>query len=216
MKRMVKMKPDGMTGKIYQVLELFMKIAYLNLLWMLFTLLGFGIFGVVPASVALLAVVRKWLMKDTDIPIFTLYFRTYKNQFIQSNIFGLIFAFAFIILYINYSYLFVESGLLQVILTIGLILNSIIFLVTFIYFFPVYVHYNLRFLEYLKHSFLMGMINIHFVLLLSFIFVIIYHLFIYFPVYVGLFLPSMIGLTLMSITLISFNIFEKKRVRLGK
>ncbi|WP_161568189.1 YesL family protein [Anaerobacillus alkaliphilus] len=210
------MKPDGMTGKIYQVLELFMKIAYLNLLWMLFTLLGFGIFGVVPASVALLAVVRKWLMKDTDIPIFTLYFRTYKNQFIQSNIFGLIFAFAFIILYINYSYLFVESGLLQVILTIGLILNSIIFLVTFIYFFPVYVHYNLRFLEYLKHSFLMGMINIHFVLLLSFIFVIIYHLFIYFPVYVGLFLPSMIGLTLMSITLISFNIFEKKRVRLGK
>lgn len=210
------MKPDGLAGKLYQGLDLFMKIAYINLLWIVFSLVGLVIFGVMPASVALLTVVRKWLMADTDIPIFKSFLRVYKKEFIKSNIIGLIFLIPFIILYINFSYIYSGSGLLEVILTIGLIINGFLFLITFIYFFPVYVHYKLKFFEYFKHSFLMGMVNIHLILLICIIFFIIYHLFVYFPVYVGLFLPSMIGMTLMSITLISFNKFEKKKAELEK
>lgn len=210
------MKQEGLLGKIYQGLDLFTKIAYINLLWLIFTILGLGIFGVTPASVALLAVVRQWLMKDMDIPIFKEFFHTYKKEFIHSNIFGLIFIVALAILYSNFVYIFQESGVLQIILTIGLIINGIIFLIMIIYFFPVYVHYHLKFHEYFKHSFLMGMINIHLVLFICFCFFVIYHLFIYFPVYVGLFLPSIIGMTLMSITLISFKNLEKKKVKLGK
>ncbi|MFN7252663.1 MAG: YesL family protein [Anaerobacillus sp.] len=188
-----------------------MKIAYLNLLWIIFTVIGLFIFGVFPASVALLSVIRKWLMKDADIPIFKSFFLEFKKEFIRSNIFGFIFIVAAAILYTNFSYILHGSGPLQGILTIGLIINGFIFLITFIYFFPVYVHYKLKFREYFKHSFLMGLINIHHFLLICFLFFTIYHLFIYFPVYVGLFLPSMIGLTVMSITLISFNNFEKKK-----
>lgn len=210
------MKQEGFTGKIYQGLDLFMKIAYINLLWIIFTMMGLVVFGVIPASVALLAVVRQWLMKDIDIPIFKQFFLAYKKEFIRSNLFGLIFIVAFVILYTNFSYIFQESGALQVILTIGLIINGFIFLITTIYFFPVYVHYNLKFHEYIKHSFLMGIVNFHFVVLICFCFWIIYHLFVYFPVYVGLFLPSLIGITLMSITLISFKKFEKKKAKLGK
>jgi uncharacterized membrane protein YesL len=210
------MKSEGFGGKVYQALDLFMKIAYLNLLWILFTVIGLVIFGVFPASVALLAIIRKWLMKDTDTPIFKSFFLEYKKGFIRSNIFGFIFIVAAAILYTNFSYILHGSGQLQGILTIGLIINGFIFLITFIYFFPVYVHYKVKFREYFKHSFLMGLINIHHLLLICFLFFIIYHLFIYFPVYVGLFLPSMIGLTVMSITLISFNNFEKKKAKLEK
>ncbi|MCT8137049.1 DUF624 domain-containing protein [Anaerobacillus sp. CMMVII] len=210
------MKSEGFGGKVYQALDLFMKIAYLNLLWILFTVIGLVILGVFPASVALLSIIRKWLMKDTDIPIFKSFFFEFKKEFIRSNIFGFIFIFAAAILYTNFSYILHGSGPLQSILIIGLIINGFIFLITFIYFFPVYVHYKLKFREYFKHSFLMGLINIHHLLLICFLFFIIYHLFIYFPVYVGLFLPSMIGMTVMSITLISFNNFEKKKARLEK
>ncbi|OIJ17434.1 hypothetical protein BKP37_02735 [Anaerobacillus alkalilacustris] len=210
------MKTEGFIGKVYYGLDLFMKIAYINLLWIIFTVIGLVIFGVAPASVALLTIIRKWLIKDTDIPILSTFFQVYKKEFLKSNLAGLFFLLVFIVLYIQFSYIPLVDSFLQVILTIGLIINGMIFLVTFIYFFPIYVHYNLKFHEYFKRSFLMGMINIHVVLLICFCFFLIYHLLVYFPVYVGLFLPGIVGLVLMSITLLAFNKFEEKKARLKK
>lgn len=205
------MKPDGFVGKVYQGLDLFMKVAYLNLLWFIFSILGLAILGVVPASVALLTVVRKWLMEDMDIPIFKIFSSTFRREFIRANLFGVIFFILFFILTINFRYMISVDGLLQLILAVGLMINGILVFVTSIYFLPVYVHYKLKFHEYFKHSFLLGMINIHLVLFISFCLIIIYHLFIYIPVYVGLFLPTIVGMPLMSIPLLSFNKFEKKK-----
>ncbi|WNF38532.1 DUF624 domain-containing protein [Bacillaceae bacterium IKA-2] len=207
---------DGFVRKILQLLEIFVKITYVNLLWIGFSILGLVIFGVMPASVALLTVMRRWLMEDTDIPIFKCFSSAFKKEFRRSNIFGVIFLIIFMILYSNFRYVISVDGLLQAVLAVGLIINGSLFLVTFIYFFPVYVHYKLKFHEYFKQSILMGMVNIHLVLLICMLFFIIYHLFIYFPGYLGIFLPSAIGMTLMSITLISFKKFEKKKAKLEK
>ena len=206
------MKPEGFMGKVYQGLDLFMKIAYVNLLWILFTVIGLVIFGVVPASVALLSVIRKWLMKDTDIAIFSTFFRVYKKEFIRSNIAGFFFMLIFIILYIHFSYSLLVGGLLQVILTIGFVINGMLALVTLIYFFPVYVHYDLTLVDYFKRSFLVGMINIHFILMILICLVVIYSFFIFSPGYVGLFLPILVGIPIMAVTLISFNKIDRRKI----
>ncbi len=46
------------------------KFAYLNLLWIAFSLLGLGLFGLFPATAAMFAVVRKWINGEKDIPVF--------------------------------------------------------------------------------------------------------------------------------------------------
>ncbi len=205
------MKPEGFIGKVYYGLDLFMKIAYVNLLWIIFTVIGLVIFGVAPASVALLTIIRKWLMKDTDIPILSTFFRVYKNEFIKSNIAGFFFLLVFIILYIHFSYIPLVGGLLQVILTIGFIINGMFFLVTIIYFFPVYVHYDLKLFDHFKRAFLLGMISIHFVLVILICLFVIYSFFIYSPGYVGLFLPILVGIPIMAVTLISFNKLDRRK-----
>ena len=188
-----------------------MKIAYVNLLWILFSLLGFIVLGVVPSSVALLTVVRKWIMEDVDIPLFKTFSSAYRKEFLKSNLFGLIFLIVYLILSVNFQYMMQVDGILQVVVGVALVINAILFFVTLVYFFPVYIHYQLRFIEYLKHSFLMGMINLHFVLLICVSLYVIYHLFIYIPAFIGGFLPIIVGMILMPITLFTFKKFDKKK-----
>lgn len=205
------MKSEGLFLKLYYLLDLFMKIAYVNLLWILFSLLGFIVLGVVPSSVALLTVVRKWIMEDVDIPLFKTFSSAYRKEFLKSNLFGLIFLIVYLILSVNFQYMMQVDGILQVVVGVALVINAILFFVTLVYFFPVYIHYQLRFIEYLKHSFLMGMINLHFVLLICVSLYVIYHLFIYIPAFIGGFLPIIVGMILMPITLFTFKKFDKKK-----
>jgi uncharacterized membrane protein YesL len=61
-----------------------MKLAYLNLLWIVFSVGGLIVFGSIPASVSLFTIVRKWLInKETDLPIFHTFFQNYKNEFLN-------------------------------------------------------------------------------------------------------------------------------------
>ncbi len=46
------------------------KIAYLNLLWLGFTLLGLIIFGIFPATAATFTVARKWVTGYPDVAIY--------------------------------------------------------------------------------------------------------------------------------------------------
>lgn len=61
----------GTVGGIYHISNWIMRLAYVNFLWILFTLAGFIVFGFFPATIATFAVVRKWIFDTTDIPIFT-------------------------------------------------------------------------------------------------------------------------------------------------
>lgn len=82
------------------------KIVYINLLWLLFTIFGLVVFGITPASVAALTVIRKVFHQNEDIGIFSLFLKTYKSEFFRSNKFGLIFL---VILYILVTQLLITS-----------------------------------------------------------------------------------------------------------
>src|SRR5690625_6922967 len=77
-----------MMGRVFRWCEGIMRLAYVNLLWILFTILGLGIFGIFPATIALFAVTRKWVMGDRDIPVFSTFWQTFRKEFLKSTLLG--------------------------------------------------------------------------------------------------------------------------------
>lgn len=158
------MEFSGMTGWFYRISEVISRMAYVNLLWILFTLLGLGVFGFMPATVGLFAVIRKWVMGDKDIPVFATFWENYRTEFLKSNLLGLILFIIGYILYIDLVNL--PSGGIFTIFRIGLVVITILYAITLLYIFPIYVHYEWKIREYLKYSLILGAGHPHFTLLM--------------------------------------------------
>ncbi len=73
----------------YRICTWIMRMAYVNLLWVAFSLLGLGIFGFFPATAAMFVVIRKWLSSEQDIPVFKTFWNAFKTEFIKINIYTL-------------------------------------------------------------------------------------------------------------------------------
>ncbi|MFL6556498.1 MAG: YesL family protein, partial [Bacillus sp. (in: firmicutes)] len=72
-------------GKLFTFCEWFMRLAYVNLLWFFFSLAGLVLLGIMPATVALFTIVRKWQLKETDLPIWKTFLSVYRQEFKKSN-----------------------------------------------------------------------------------------------------------------------------------
>ncbi len=74
----------GTGNAIYIVCDWFMRLAIGNLLWMGFTLLGAGVFGIFPASVATLALLKEWMLGRRPSPL-SFFWATYRKSFWSAN-----------------------------------------------------------------------------------------------------------------------------------
>lgn len=171
-------------GKLFSICEWIMKLAYVNLLWLLFTLAGFILLGWMPSTVALFTIVRKWILKDAEVPIWSTFLSTYKKDFLKINVSGLIFTVLGGLLYIDYYLVLNFEGFIRIVMISILLLMSLLYLITFVFFFPVYVHFDLKQFEYFKYAILLGSLNFHIFL------VIIVGLFI--DIFLLLYIPSLI------------------------
>ncbi|MBJ4025770.1 DUF624 domain-containing protein [Salmonella enterica subsp. enterica serovar Derby] len=64
----------------YRFCEWLMRLAYLNLLWIGFTLAGAVIFGLAPATAAMFAVTRQWTLGKTVSRCFRRFFGRLKRN----------------------------------------------------------------------------------------------------------------------------------------
>ncbi|HEX7064269.1 MAG TPA: YesL family protein [Bacillales bacterium] len=154
------MEFKGIMGGLNAVMEWIMRLAYVNLLWIFFTFAGAVVFGMMPAAAGLFAVTRKWVMGVTDAPVFKTFWDTYRSSFVKVNLLGLGFLAVGFIFYIDYLFIRSVGGITAQILTIVLFSAVLLYLITFVYLFPVYVHFRLSALQYLKISFLIGVSNL--------------------------------------------------------
>ena len=198
-------------GKIiYNLAELVYKFIALNILWLLFFLLGLGVFGFMPSTVALFSVVREWIKGNKEIPIFRKYFTTFKEEFLRSNIIGLIFLVLFYVLYVNFSfvsYFYDES--IQFFIYLAIIGIGSLIMMTFINVFSVMAHFQYRTLENIKAA--CGLVILHpLKALVQLIWVIAYVLIaIHFPkLFVG------IGISVFAYILMSlhYTVFQKYKL----
>ncbi|MCM3440483.1 MULTISPECIES: YesL family protein [Bacillaceae] len=150
------METSGWTGGIYRICDWISKLAYVNLLWMFFTLAGLILFGIAPSTVALFTIIRKWMMGEHNISIFSSFWDVYKREFKKANILlgSLLVVIAF--MYIDLVLIQAMQGLLHYIFLTCFVIMSIILTIIFLYIFPVYVHFEGSILHYYKSSILLG------------------------------------------------------------
>lgn len=69
----------------------FLKLIYLNILWVIGTIAGLGIFGIGPSTVALHCILRQWLQHNEDEPIAQSFIKYYKLNFKEASIIGMLY-----------------------------------------------------------------------------------------------------------------------------
>jgi uncharacterized membrane protein YesL len=98
------MQLGSFSNAVYTFCDWVARLAYINLLWIFFTLTGFVAFGIFPATIAMLATLRQFIQKNHP-PVFQTFWHHYKKEFFNSNKLGLIIVVIGFILYLNIKFL---------------------------------------------------------------------------------------------------------------
>jgi uncharacterized membrane protein YesL len=157
------MEINGVWGSLYRVSIWVSRFALLNVLWIVATLIGFILLGIFPATIAMFTVVRKWVQKEYDIPVFRTFYKSFKTNFLQANGFGIItYVFGYILsVFLKYTGLMNDSVFHSVLLGI-FVLAAFFYVMLLVYIGPVYVHYNLNFWQYIRYAITIGAVNLHY------------------------------------------------------
>lgn len=209
------MQASRVSGKFYEICEWIWRLAYINILWMLASLAGLVVFGLLPATVAMFAVLRKWVMKELDIPVFQTFIDTYRKEFIKANALGWIILAVGYIIHFNYLFLATVNGTIHILLLVGQLYTLFIYLVTVFFIFPVYVHYDLKLFQYFKLAAIIGIVNPLTIIALVLSFVLLYHIFYIIPGLIPLYSVSAAGLVIMWLASIAFSNLEKKQKKIS-
>lgn len=153
------MDTSGFLGSFNKLLEWISRLAFLNLLWISFSLLGLIIFGFFPATVAMFAVARKWMLGNDEMSIFKTFWTTYKREFLKSNVLGVIIVAIGLILYIDFHFVQNAANSFASILYVPFFIITLIFISMLFYIIPIFVHYDMKLSHVIKNSFFVMIMN---------------------------------------------------------
>ncbi|MFZ7946191.1 YesL family protein [Neobacillus sp. 19] len=148
----------GFIGGFYQLAEKVMRIAQFQLLWIGLTFCGGIVLGVMPATVGLYTVMRKWIVGNEDNQSYVrLYWTAFRKEFWKANALGLILTIAGFLIYLNFSLIRFSHGFMYWFLLLFVFMLSILFLIILLYLFPVFVHFEGTFTRYISIALLLGL-----------------------------------------------------------
>lgn len=185
------------------------KLMYLHLLWAVFTLAGLIVLGLFPATAGVFSVIRKWVDRDYDISIYQTFMETYKSSFLKIN--GIGYVMVFIGLFLQFDYLISKQLVGSLFIHIVLLIFILLYFLTLFYLFPLFVHVELKPLQYIKQSlFLMLASPLHsFGIILSII--VIYYLFVFLPVVLIMLGVPLVAYPMMHLFHHAFNRVQQKK-----
>ncbi|MGP4079229.1 YesL family protein [Pseudalkalibacillus sp. R45] len=149
----------GWIGNLYRFSYWLTKFIYLNVLWILSATLGLFVLGFFPATAAMFTVTRKWLSEESDLPIWKTFWAAYKKDFLRSNLFGYILCIIGAIFYLDLSIVRDTSNHFLQLTYYPLLVVIFIYLLTCLYVFPVFVHFESRLLHMLRNAVLIMIMN---------------------------------------------------------
>ncbi|ADH97862.1 YesL family protein [Salisediminibacterium selenitireducens] len=149
-------------NKIQQLSEGIFRYALLNLMWVGYSLLGFIVFGILPATIALFKVHfhqhrnRLEPERESDVRVFH---EAYKSSFIRGNLLMLILTAAGVFLYADlYIVLRMDHALMPILL--GLIVALTVLYLLFLFFVPAsFAYENRPFFETIRAGFYMAVLS---------------------------------------------------------
>ncbi|MFD1735457.1 YesL family protein [Bacillus salitolerans] len=144
---------------LYRICEWIMRLAFVNFLWIIFTFVGMIILGFFPSTMAMFSIIRKWLLKQEDFPLFKTYWTIFKQEWFRSNVIGGILIMIGYIIYLEFSILQIHTqGILQY-SKYPLLVLAIIFCLVCLYIFPIDVHFHLKLPHVFKNSLFIMLIS---------------------------------------------------------
>nr|WP_309101484.1 DUF624 domain-containing protein [Fredinandcohnia onubensis] len=140
--------------------EWVIRLVFLNFLWIGFSILGLGIFGVFPATSAMFSVLRKWFIGNDRVKISAEFFSYYKKDFWKSNGLGYFLLILAVVLWTDYRFVSSIANLGMFSLGYVLLIFLVFSLLSLCVLFPIYSHYHLAFFQYIKNAILFPLTNI--------------------------------------------------------
>lgn len=193
-----------------QMLRIILKAAWLNLLWLFFSLLGIVVAGIFPATVASLAIARKWIMKEEIQSIRKEFWQRYKMEFFKSNIIGWILTLFGGILWLNYHAIIQMGDALPIFVVFAYYFVIIVYTITLVWIFPILCNYHNEVFAYFKQAFIIGITKLPQTLFMCMLIFVI--------LYISLALPTMllfftISLISVSVMYVSRGVFTKLELK---
>ncbi|OUM99963.1 MAG: hypothetical protein BAA02_10810 [Paenibacillaceae bacterium ZCTH02-B3] len=177
------MEMRGMMGGLYRVCEWIMRLSVINLLWILtslpvwylllvlltapgvedyetffmqtFILIGIlSPFTLFPSTSAMFSVARKWVMGDTDVPLLKTFFRSYRQNYRQAMLGGLLYTVLFAVLIFDYRMYAQDIGGLGFLSMLFLFLIFLL-LVSLLHFFSLLAHFHMGLLKLIRNALLL-------------------------------------------------------------
>ncbi|WP_040461924.1 DUF624 domain-containing protein [Haloplasma contractile] len=144
-------------SKVYALFDWIYKLLMLNLIWIGFTIGGFVIFSIVPATITVYLILKDTI-KGKDVRIFKSFAKIFfSNQYVKSQKLMIILLLFFGIIGFNY-YIFANSDILSRFSSIALIIIGIINyigIMTTIHIFPIFIYFPyLTVRKSIKYAFL--------------------------------------------------------------
>ncbi|WP_080875258.1 YesL family protein [Oceanobacillus timonensis] len=147
---------NGFVAGYYRFAVWITRFAYLNLLWIAFSLLGLGLLGFFPATAAMFAVVRKWVHGEKDIPVFQVFWKSYKKEFLKINVLGYMLAGTGYLMTMEFQILRTQEHIAYTMASFAVVGLFLLLAVIALYLFPLFAHFQLRPLDYIKWALLIG------------------------------------------------------------
>lgn len=181
-------------------------LAWLNSLWIIFTLLGLGLFGWAPATTTLLSVIRKQMLTEGEIPIFQAFWQSYKRDFIKANVMGFIVVMGLSGLWLSLGTLSDLDLTIRIVMGTWFLLITCLFSIVAIFIFPVFTYFDTTIKNYFHYALLIGLSHLHYLIMIIAMLVGLYGLFNLFP---GLLLFFAFSLPAQYVMYLSAKTFEK-------
>ncbi|WP_217587528.1 YesL family protein [Lentibacillus saliphilus] len=147
---------EGLVNGYYRFSVWTMRLAFLNVCWILFSALGLFVLGFMPATAAMFAIVRKWVRGEEDVPIFRSYWKAFKAEFVKANAAGLVLFVIGYMLILEFNILRGQDSFIYLVVSYTVLASLILYVAVFIYFFPILVHFRLKWVDYFKWPFIIS------------------------------------------------------------
>ena len=203
------MELTGWRGSLYHYMDWAMKLAYLNILWLVGIFIGLGITRFFPSTVAMFSVLRKWTQEEEEeLKVYAHFKNEYKKEFFQSNKYGYSWVILGVIIYVDLQFFRSIPTIWALILSLFFFILAAIYIVALLYAFPVYVQFKLNIKQYFRNCLLIALSNPLFSVLMVLGFYFPYYLMTKIPGLLPFFGGSLISIVLMIISNKMFKILE--------
>ena len=207
------MELTGWRAGIYRVMDWASKLAYLNLIWLSGIVIGLGVAGFFPSTVAMFSVLSKWIQGEVDdIKVFTHFKEEYRKEFLKSNLYGYTWLVVGVVIYVDLLFFRSFSTIWGLLFSFFFFLIGAVYIIALLYAVPIYVQSKQNFMQYFKNCLFIVLANPLFAVLMVLGFYFTYLLLMKIPGLLPFFGGSLIAFILMFISSKMFSTLEKNRL----